>query len=672
MTKFFQAVSSQRWGIASTGLVAVYIFTLLWVYWWDADPVVLADELLFARGALENQIFGNQYSNYFFNLIYGFSNLGGEQWLSYARVLGALLWILFTFISYKVLRNFGNDLFSAAGALFVGLSAISTFAFTFLPEVLSYVLILATATLLALFWTHESRWLLMGAGLLGGLALLTKPHALASLLVFGVVFLVISLARATKSLQAIGNIAIFLGMAALVRFAVGFAIDGLPGLDPLGNYATGPSSSETFSAGPASGGIGNIPASAFFREFAMDYLFVISIILYFSIRPTYLAIKAIRDRRAGAREFIQISLVLIAVGLTVASWLFSAIITTLGDNHEGRILMRYFEFTVPIIVFVWALNIFESKRTPKITITFVELALLSFGIFYIASGQINEVFFQPSDSLFLLSLIDGQSVVLLFLIFLVFVTVSTQFSVAARYLALPLVLILTSSSVGLAGSLGTYYSEESVFGPAGRAVQGVIKNDDALFVGIDRTRVSTLVMTSNRITEEFQTIKPFSQVDFGSADYLVVQGELYPNGPAKPVYQESGVAVFEKVPDFNELGGVFDYVSKVDIGVITSWGFWAASESLQVARPTTNAGEVLVRLVRHPSTTETKVEVILEGTGEALTLDLEKAGEIYNVRLVLEDGVGALTFKYEGQQIEITSGLQDTFGLGIAEFVEER
>ena len=340
----------------------------------QVNPAILQDEWIYVITSRVDSPWAAapayDLSNYLFNFIYSSTNLCGEAFYSCGKLLNIIFFTAFALLVFSVAVRFMPfwAAFTALVALY--LSPLSIYVSMYLPESLYFALLALAFWLLVRLLDSENRtqWALVGGAL--GLAALAKPHALFSVAAFGIFLLIWELSRKSNLKTLIKSALLFGGGFLLVRLLVGLAVAGPKALNLFGSYgaagavgdfvagagsvATGDQAS-VVGAGPVAGAV-----ALFFPQLSTHFL-VITALLGGVLALILLAvIESVRKSDRSIESSLAIlTLVWIGVMLIVVA-LFTGWITGNGDDHTSRVLLRYYEFLVPIAM-IPALSFLFSK-----------------------------------------------------------------------------------------------------------------------------------------------------------------------------------------------------------------------------------------------------------------------------------------------------------------------
>ena len=360
--------------------VAVVITTVVAMAAWlfsrvaQVNPAILQDEWIYVITSRVDSPWAAapayDLSNYLFNFLYSSTNLCSEAFYSCGKLLNLVFFTAFALLIFSVAVRFMPfwAAFTALVALY--LSPLSIYVSMYLPESLYFALLALAFWLLVRLLESENRmqWALVGGAL--GLAALAKPHALFSVAAFGIFLIIWELSRRSNLKTLFKSALIFGGGFLAVRVLVGLAVAGPKALNLFGSYGAAGAVGEFVAgagsavAGEQAGVVGAGPvagAVALFLPQISTHFLVITALLGGVLALILLAaIESVRKSDRSIESSLAIlMLVWIGVMLIVVA-LFTGWITGNGDDHTSRVLLRYYEFLVPIAM-IPALSFLFSK-----------------------------------------------------------------------------------------------------------------------------------------------------------------------------------------------------------------------------------------------------------------------------------------------------------------------
>jgi phosphoglycerol transferase len=287
--------------------------------------------------------------------------------------------ILFTFLIATKFLNFYWSVFAAS---VTALSPIALQISFFMPETMYFM------TMTIVIWTaiqimDSTRWYLWS--LLGGalgLAALVKPHAIFVLPAILFFIAIVDLRKNNqKVLTAIGSlVAAALGFL-ISKLSVGYLLAGTAGLNIFGGYGnpisvlTGIFSSdesnspatETTPVTPEPAAGATESSSAIFLDvFPSHFVYHLGFMLLIAGVPLFLGLRltaqaAFKGKILNSESGYLMLVFLIAAVLLVLVPAFEAYVTSSGDDHSNRLILRYYEFLIPQFIIA---GLLLAKFTP--------------------------------------------------------------------------------------------------------------------------------------------------------------------------------------------------------------------------------------------------------------------------------------------------------------------
>lgn len=379
-------VGSSRTLWVGIATLALSVFTFY--RYREINPAILQDEFVYLISATRTPLWSSSptydFGNYLFNVIYSSTAFCGDNFYQCAKGLNVLFFGVFAIFIYLLAEPHLGARWSVVPLVVTWLSPLSVYTSMFLPESLYFAFLGATVYLAyrALEMGSWQMWALAGSML--GLAALAKPHALITLLAFGV-FFGVSLVTSAKLWRVwlAGGLA-FLGAFLVSRLLFGFLAAGEKALSILGSYGAGGGvttfvgglgeatqsspqfeSSDLVGAGPVQGAVG-----LFLPQLEIHSL-TIAALVGFPIALVFASISRRKPANTNQPWLQSFSLfVLIWLGvMIVAIVLFTGWITGSGDDHTTRVLLRYYEFTIPFVAIASVIELqsgsFSNLKWPQ-------------------------------------------------------------------------------------------------------------------------------------------------------------------------------------------------------------------------------------------------------------------------------------------------------------------
>lgn len=338
--------------------IGVWLFSRLGA----VNPAILGDEYLYSLNSRktflwEPPIAGN-FSNDLFNLVYHTTNLCGPAFYSCVKGLNILFFLSFAIVIFTIAFRFLPFAWSVGLSVATSLSPLSVYTSMFLPESLYFLLIAVAFSMLldALkSWTSKS-WVLVG--FVVGLGALTKPHMWLTFLAFVIVMVTVGLSEGLKLVRIAKAVAYFSATAFLTRILVGLLLGGPASADIFGVYLnsrTIPEGLGVPTADPLSSTAASQPSrfetalTLFPDFFGAQFLAIVGITALPLLALAGALIAARRSDAGSAALHVGLAVFIWLSVLSIAIALFTGWVTATGDDHTGRVLLRYFDFLFVIV-----------------------------------------------------------------------------------------------------------------------------------------------------------------------------------------------------------------------------------------------------------------------------------------------------------------------------------
>lgn len=372
-------------------------------------PTVMQDEYIYLSQAILRPLGENDFGNFLFSFIYSVVIFLGEEFYIGVKIINAcflFLFGLFIFLTSRLFLQNGPSLVLALSSI---LSATSLYASVFMPEIMYFSLASGSLYFMTLaFQDSKSRQLAWAAlsVIFLAFASLTKPHAL--ILAVGYVLfvsLLLMLGR-VRAKSGVGLISIFLLGFPALKLGLGFLLAGKSGLTMLGkNYEQSLydflsrfslGSGESLSAAGGAVAIGNeVGLSSFILLFLMQLAPLAFGLLFATLGLPLLLLRT--GRKLSDYQW----LVLIVSGTyIVAISAFGALVTSIGDDHSNRVLLRYLEFLVPFLLLAVLMEVAGKKTSSNVRFGLLFTAFSGASIYWVVSLSAKQ--HQLSDSAILL------------------------------------------------------------------------------------------------------------------------------------------------------------------------------------------------------------------------------------------------------------------------------
>ena len=363
---------------------------------WTVLPSIMGDEYVYTSAAKHLPFAEQYFSNYIFSWVMSATNMCGTDFYVCTKSINSVFFalaILFTFLIAARFLSFGWSVFVAS---VTALSPIAIPVSYFMPEIM-YFAAMTGAVLVALWVADKGKWQLWSlVGVSLGLAALVKPHAIFMLPAFTVFALVVSYKLASGSwLAGIRSAGSTIAGFFVAKFGLGFLFAGTEGLKLFGGYGSpvdaltsvvqnqAPTVSQD--AGTQATGL-ELLASIAFGHLAMH----LAVVLMIAGLPLLLSLRVLLSVAKKPEPVGPVSSLFILVGLVTFSIIavvavFEGYVSTGGDDHSDRLILRYYEFLIPQFIVMGLLlpRFTDSKLVWRILQgSTVVIAALFFSIFY--------------------------------------------------------------------------------------------------------------------------------------------------------------------------------------------------------------------------------------------------------------------------------------------------
>lgn len=542
---------------------------------WPVLPAVMQDEYVYSIQARFTPFAEQLYPNYLFSWLYSSTSACDADFYSCGKGLNVLFFFATLAFIFLIARSLLSVTWGAMIATVAAISPIHVYISYFMPEAMYFAFITATIYVALIAGAkHKLTWW-VATGALLGLSALVKPHALFTLPAFLLFALLVAWRSEGGSLGK-GLVASLgkLGAFAVVKFGGGFTFAGAAGLSLFGTsyesslnqFVSENAQGQADVAAQTVSTVSNAAAGAsleaaeasgpgFFEVFIPHSLAHLALLLTVAGIPLLLSLSVIKDAVVKKQEVSASSQFLLLIGLLSLSFAlvvgaFEGVVTSLGDDHSSRIITRYYEFLVPLLLIAAA--VFAKFVEPKIRIRLIQsgilIATLIFGWVYLSS--VNQSF---ADSILLSGYLSSPAVIPIvavigIIIALVWIFSASSGSKLIVNVATPLVLLIAgfTSQGYLLSQVGT---NEAYFDVAGQKAK-------PLLVDVPGNKISVVgPIRYQNFTTKFWIDKP--QIDdvilpdgmtadvsiLNGIDYVVLIGNAKVSGQTEVLDQGEGYAI---------------------------------------------------------------------------------------------------------------------------------
>ena len=561
-------------------LVAPFIAALISIgRVWPVLPAVMQDEYVYSMQARFTPFAEQLYPNYLFSWLYSGTSACGADFYSCGKGLNVLFFFATLAFIFLIARRLLSVTWGAMIATVAALSPIHVYVSYFMPEAMYFAFITATIYVALIAGAkHKLIWW-VATGALLGLSALVKPHALFTLPAF-LLFAWLVAWRSEGGSFGKGLIASLgkLGAFAVLKFGGGFALAGAAGLSLFGTSyesslnqfvsenAQGQSdvaaqtvSTVSNAATGASLKAAEASAPGFFEVFIPHSLAHLALLLTVAGIPLLLSLSVIKDAVVKKQEVSASSQFLLLIGLLSLSFAlvvgaFEGVVTSLGDDHNSRIITRYYEFLVPLLLIAAA--VFAKFVEPKIRIRLIQsgilIAALIFGWVYLSG--VNQSF---ADSILLSGYLSSPAVIPIvamigIIVALVWIFTAGSGSKLIVYVATPFILLIAgfTSQGYLLTQVGTNEAYFDVAGQKAKPLLADVAGDKISIVGPVRYQNFTTKFWIDKPGILDATLPDGETVDAASmpnVDYIVLIGNAKISGTTEVLEQGEGYAIVKIV-----------------------------------------------------------------------------------------------------------------------------
>lgn len=351
-----------------------------------ASPAIMPDEYQYSLAARHLPMSDAQIPDYLFYWVYSLTSLAGEHFYIAAKLLNIAFLAGTAVFTFAIAKRFVPPQLASVVALLIFLGPLSTYTSFFMPESMEFFAISLFVWYLLRIESTDGwiSWLSRGAIL--GLAALVKPHSLFLIPAVGLFLVYFSSAFTERRVR---NLAIrfsaFLAGLITAKFGLGFLFAGIHGLTLFGATYSSSLATLTSTGGnltptnvtvspTPSAETGNIflnfvgvtAAETAAHAVAAIFLYGLPVALLASNLP-----KAIRNRRNPSeveRLSVFVAGSLVVMILVVAA--FTALLTVQGVDHSSRIMLRYYDFLMPLVI-ITGLALLKNPIQKNKTVTII-------------------------------------------------------------------------------------------------------------------------------------------------------------------------------------------------------------------------------------------------------------------------------------------------------------
>ena len=569
-------VAAKKFDLAYFWLVIPFVAALISISRvWPVLPAVMQDEYVYSMQARFTPFAEQLYPNYLFSWLYSGTSACGAGFYGCGKSLNVLFFFLTLAFIFLIARRLLSVTWGAMIAAVAAFSPIHVYVSYFMPEAMYFAFITATIYVALIAGAkHKLGWW-VATGALLGLSALVKPHALFTLPAFALFAVLVALRAEGGSLgkgllAGLGK----LGAFAVVKFGGGFAFAGAAGLSLFGSsYSTSfdqfvnqsagagadivASGVSTFEAAPEAVVAAAGDGPGFFDVFIPHSLAHLALLFTVAGIPLLLSVSVIKDAVLKKQQVSAASQFLLLIGLLSASFAlvvgaFEGVVTALGDDHSSRIITRYYEFMIPLLLISAAVfaKFVEPKLRGRTIQSVVVIAALIFGWVYLSG--VNQSF---ADSILLSGYLSGPAVIPIIsvigiVVALVWVISAGNGSKLIVYVATPLVLLIAgfTSQSYLLSQVGTQEAYFDVAGQVAKEKLADVEGSKIMVVGPVRYQTFTTKFWIDKPFIADATIPDGSKLTgegFADYEYLIILGNTVLTSPAEVVDEQQGYKILK-------------------------------------------------------------------------------------------------------------------------------
>lgn len=509
------------------GLTGLALFRV-----WNAYPTIMQDEYIYLIQARHQAYEEFAFLNYLFSLVMKSTGYCGADFYACTKVTNSLMFAIGILFVYLIAQRFVSYYWAIFAASISALSPIALQISFFMPETMYFM------TMTIVIWTvlkvkDAKNWLAWSAaGAALGFAALVKPHAIFILPAIALFSILIEFRKPTRSwvislASGLSVVAAFI----VTKLGVGYLFAGPAGLKLFGGYGNPLSVlSEIFSDEADTADIaaeGATSSSAVFLEVFPSHfiyhfgfmLLLAGVALFIGLNQVYKSLRNKTPLTDLESYFLLIFLISLVLLFVIPA--FEAYVTTTGDDHRTRLILRYYEFLIPQFL-IMALNI-PKFSPPKLAYRIAQGGLIIAAGIWLAESYARNFDWKFADS----STLPGIAKTSSFLLVAIFIGFAVAYWIekpkrGAQVLgigAIPVILVLslTLAQNTLIERRGTASPVEFAGWESRPFLEGVA-GEDILIVGQLRPNVFAVKFWLDRAG-----IKDLIAVEGGTvtAEYLV-------------------------------------------------------------------------------------------------------------------------------------------------------
>lgn len=638
----------------------------------NTEALVMTDELTYSRDILYGNPWVFSASNSFHVLVLMAARFF-EDWYLAVRLGNAVFLSIGALSIFLIARRGQRASISITAGLFYIFAPISLFVMTAMPDALVWGLTPFAFLLMTRVIEEFSSKRMMALILILTVLTLVKPQTFVLVLV---VLVTVFINQRMKLAKWISWMGIFAGF----RTALALIIGGPVSLSPAGRYFdfglskifdldvyhwpdyfnTYPEATQSLLApDPSLAAVSTV----------LPYLGAMMILASPLIGTMVLwRPSVIHDSRMAMLQAISWTWFL----LTLLAYFFGVYVTAIGDDHSGRILLRYSEFLIPI--YLLALLSIGSGHNLKFIHWPTALMSAALGVVIYAANGLGTINVTGADSVLIQSVTTSLGSHLLYLMGITLVVLSLVMKLppvgsdTMKILGLAIVLLIfttyTAATVASA-------NEESVERSAAESVVPIKGESKVMFIGESRLRGAMGLFYLNDLNSSYGLGPPFVSLLGSAADpeaeLFVLLGDSKVGQGFRPLAKGQGFIILER----REEGGT-DYSALLDLppGVLTDPlteagvdRFWTKDSEYQISfsDSATNQGDLIsIDATTHISAQDGIIEVSIND-GDWQKIDTRSERYSGAVQFFAPEGLRNVKLRAKLTKFDVP-GLDERFG----------
>jgi phosphoglycerol transferase len=469
---------------------------------WPVLPAVMQDEYIYSTQSRFTPFAEQQFPNYIYSWLYSTTSVCGDNFYQCAKGFNSVFFLITLVFIYLIAARIVGHAWAIVVATVSAVSPIHAYVAYFMPESMYMAFMFATiwVTLNAVRDGHWQRWLIAGSML--GLTALVKPHAFFALPAFLLVALIVSAREEGHSFKRISlKVLSFAAAFFVVKFAIGFAFAGARGLSIFGGYGGVDALVNQIASGAEAVNQSQAKSfgEVFFSVTALQIPSHVSILLLIAGLPLLLSVRVLFSSIKSKSPISELGSFVVLVGIISFSFalvvaVFEGYVSAGGDDHSDRIIMRYYEFIIPLLL-ILGLS-FEkyvaSKTLSRLLQAVVVIAASTFVLIYFPSNIES----QFADSGLLVGILQTPGALITIFIFEVIGALLWVMKpeISEKWLGralLPIMILIMGmvSQSALMTQVGTQKAFFDVAGQDSRDYLRDVDGKDIVIIGPMRTQV---------------------------------------------------------------------------------------------------------------------------------------------------------------------------------------